>query len=65
MEQETTVEFTLDLERETKGSFRFNDKADSPFKDIEDDSVLGTIYIKKRMFRDGHVPQRIKVEVSV
>lgn len=43
-------------ERETKGTFRF--------KEMTDDPYIGTLYIKKRAFKDSSVPDMITVTIE-
>jgi hypothetical protein len=59
-----TCYFTLWAEKETKGTFRYQqtDKAGKPYP-VENGAEFGSLYIRKSAF-GGNAPQKITVVVS-
>lgn len=49
----TIITLDMEFERETKGAIRY--------ADTNPDSVMQTIYIRKRAFPDGKYPRRLAV----
>ena len=49
----------LTYEKETPGTFRFKEEPDE-----NDDVVIGTLYIKKRVFEGKTRPESIKVTIE-